>query len=239
MIDLNSAKRIDRSSTGVAIYIFECKSGCGSEIKVYKQWKDSTSGYCKSCSAKMRRKDWTIREQDIIRVENVKCKTQVQQVWVLPCSECGSEIRVWSGARRTATGKCRICVNRKYPFRHLYTVLKLNAKYRNIPCDLTFLEFLEFTQVTSCFYCFNSIKWNEYSEGGKQSLPYNLDRIDNLNGYTIDNCVVCCGTCNLTRGDRFSFEEFKLFSPILKKIMKTRQDECIQSNCLDFGRLSS
>ena len=38
------------------------------------------------------------------------------------------------------------------------------------------------------------------------SAKYNLDRKDNSIGYSKNNCVVCCSTCNYIKGDKFTYE---------------------------------
>ena len=48
-----------------------------------------------------------------------------------------------------------------------------------------------------CFYCGGPL-----CEAG-----VGLDRVHNHIGYHENNVVPCCGCCNVTRGDRFSFEE--------------------------------
>lgn len=48
------------------------------------------------------------------------------------------------------------------------------------------------------------------------------DRIDNSKGHLKDNCVPCCCTCNLTRGDRFTYEEMKEIGQVIRKIKKSR-----------------
>lgn len=48
-----------------------------------------------------------------------------------------------------------------------------------------------------CFYC-----------GCEDISQLGLDRIDNNKPHTVDNCVVCCGKCNIER-NTMPFEEFK------------------------------
>lgn len=73
---------------------------------------------------------------------------------------------------------------------------KVSARKRNLEFSLTEDQFRKLSQ-QNCFYCgtkphnsSNHVKCN-----GK--FIYNgVDRVDNLKGYTIDNCVACCGICN-------------------------------------------
>ena len=57
-------------------------------------------------------------------------------------------------------------------------------------------RFLEFTKINKCYYCDGDIKWHAYWVEGKRNNHYNLDRKNNNEGYTKNNCVVCCELCN-------------------------------------------
>jgi hypothetical protein len=57
--------------------------------------------------------------------------------------------------------------------------------------ELTYDNFLAFTEIKKCHYCGEPVDWQPYN---KQTS--NLDRKDNTKGYGVENCVVCCGTCN-------------------------------------------
>lgn len=49
-----------------------------------------------------------------------------------------------------------------------------------------------------------------------------LDRINNDLGHCKTNCVPCCTLCNLTRGNRYTVEEFKLVGLAIKTIKEKR-----------------
>jgi len=51
----------------------------------------------------------------------------------------------------------------------------------------------------SCFYCDGAL--------GKVMTGAGLDRIDNSQGYTLQNVVSCCNTCNTIKHDKLSLEE--------------------------------
>jgi hypothetical protein len=79
------------------------------------------------------------------------------------------------------------------------------------------VNFLEFTNIKNCHYCNGDINWSEYqSINFQKSQAYNLDRKDNNLGYTKDNCVVCCGRCNLSKGDRFTYDNWKQIGEVIK-----------------------
>ena len=93
---------------------------------------------------------------------------------------------------------------------------------------LTYDEFIEFTKTEKCHYCNIKIKWVEYGnsvmnkDGPRRS--YFLDRKDTHSGYSKQNCVVACTLCNWTRSKRFTYEEFKMLSPVLEQIRLSRGD---------------
>lgn len=73
--------------------------------------------------------------------------------------------------------------------------------------DISLEKFLELSG-GNCFYC--GTEPNGIRPCRKNiDLKYNgLDRLDNKRGHYLDNVVVCCGECNLKKGDQ-SFDEFK------------------------------
>lgn len=107
------------------------------------------------------------------------------------------------------------------PFEAIYNRLKRNAKRDNHKITLTYKEFLAFTEVKTCHYCGVLLDWHKY--GG--SAKYNLDRKNNDKGYTKANCVACCNLCNWTKGSRFTYEEFMLLCPIIRRILEDRTEE--------------
>ena len=111
---------------------------------------------------------------------------------------------------------------KKSPYYHLYTVLCRMAKYRKITCVLSFVEFVELTQISECHYCGSSITWKKHSEEGI-SGPYNLDRKNNDGGYSKENCVVCCGSCNHIKSNKFSYEEMISIGKTLRGIYEQRR----------------
>jgi hypothetical protein len=57
-------------------------------------------------------------------------------------------------------------------------------------------------QHQGCFYCDSSLL-NIITGSG-------LDRIDNSQGYTPENTLPCCYSCNSLRGDRLTVEETEI-----------------------------
>lgn len=78
----------------------------------------------------------------------------------------------------------------------IYLGIKKNAEHRGYMFNLTKEEILE-RVFQPCHYCGrkpSNEKKNWYNNG---ALKYNgLDRVNNNHGYTKDNIVPCCWTCN-------------------------------------------
>jgi hypothetical protein len=100
------------------------------------------------------------------------------------------------------------------------------ARYSGKKVDLTYKQFLQFTEVNSCHYCSKPVDWKPHGDTG-----YNLDRKNNSLGYSVENCVVCCGDCNKLKGDRFTYEEMLLLSPALKEIFIRKHKVSVLNKC--------
>lgn len=137
------------------------------------------------------------------------------QLYQWQCSACGSQGQT-SYASLVKSSICLSCPRphqRKRPFESLYNHFQATSKKRGLLVEISYEEFLQFTAVATCHYCGASIKWSKHSESG---LAYNLDRIENDKGYTLDNCVVCCPRCNWSRGSKFSYNEWLLMTAHLR-----------------------
>lgn len=76
---------------------------------------------------------------------------------------------------------------------------KAAAKRRQKNFDLTLEQFQELCD-QQCHYCSNELGTKTKTLGG-------FDRINNSLGYTIDNVIPCCSTCNILRGSNLTQEE--------------------------------
>ena len=164
-------------------------------------------------------------------ISKTKGGHQQHAKWICRCI-CGKMVLVRSyylihGKRK----HCGCLTNEhrfyKKPYFHLYTTLKRTAKHREKECNLTFEEFLTFTSQLNCHYCGVSILWNQRSKDGV-SGPYNLDRIDSSKGYSISNCVVCCGLCNYTKSDFFTYNEMLQIGEVIKNVRNQRTLKLVQ-----------
>ncbi len=167
----------------------------------------------------------TINKSICLRVEKIpRPKDSARSVYIFKCAldGCETEIRVRSDALKNHSYLCASHSHRKRPFESIYN--RLSTDWRKIEVELTYDEFLEFTKIKNCHYCNDSIPWVEYAtiRGKYTSSAYFLDRKDAKLCYTKNNLVVCCTDCNFLKGARFTYDEFMLLAPMLRKIREAR-----------------
>lgn len=160
-------------------------------------------------------------------------KAQRQWYYVGRCS-CGT-IKCFRGSALT-TGRVKSCgclqrkivatTLRKPPgesgFTRLYRNYKRGAIKRNYEFNLTKNEVRQLT-AAPCYYCgiapsqiMNNKTFGVTEEGIKNSeYKYNgIDRMDNQLGYSLNNCVTCCGQCNVAKRSMSSNEFLNLILKI-------------------------
>jgi hypothetical protein len=82
---------------------------------------------------------------------------------------------------------------------------RISAKAKGLAWDLTKTEFEDIT-ARDCHYCGSSPD-NLQRHAGNLFTYNGIDRVDNRQGYTPDNCVPCCRTCNSAKG-KLGADEF-------------------------------
>jgi len=83
-----------------------------------------------------------------------------------------------------------------------YNRMKHQVKRREIEFSISLDDWNEI-QSLPCYYCSNEL-------GTKTVYSSGLDRLNNCVGYTRENCVSCCFTCNRIKGDNLSPQETKI-----------------------------
>jgi len=101
-----------------------------------------------------------------------------------------------------------------------YGRLKSNAKKRGTEFNLDKLDFLIWFQGSekTCHYCGVALNTN-----GHREEQISVDRMDNSQGYVIENMVLCCQQCNTIKGNIFTENEM---IEIADKYLKPKMEAC-------------
>lgn len=119
------------------------------------------------------------------------------------CPVCGSitKKRQDSVKRRKSCGCSRYQrkVNPEVAYKRLYKKYKRGAEDRDLEFTLSYKHFKG--MITSpCSYCGSDLS-SLLCSSKNNCVEYNgIDRANNDVGYTKNNCVTCCGTCNIMKG---------------------------------------
>jgi hypothetical protein len=81
-----------------------------------------------------------------------------------------------------------------------FSRLKIESKRRGLSLEIS-LEQYKILVNTNCYYCSTDLN---------REKGYSLDRIDNNNGYELNNVLPCCGICNSGRNKNFTVKEWKV-----------------------------
>ena len=134
------------------------------------------------------------------------------------CS-CGTTRPVLIVELQKGTSKSCGCTRGKSnlkPFESGYKLLLRQAKKRDYVVSLSYNEYLEFTKIGCCHYCNSDIDWVPYNIIKNHSCAHHLDRKDNGDGYSKENCVVCCARCNWGKGRYFTYDEWMQLGQVIK-----------------------
>jgi len=165
-----------------------------------------------------------IKEKDKIRNWTIVSRSQNyadgHPKWKCIC-DCGNiAFMSTSNLKRGKTNTCKKCYvahNSLRPYEALYNLLCRVARERT-PVNLSYEDYLSFVNIKKCEYCKEKIIWVPHIniKKGMRGSAYNLDRKNNSLGYTKENCVVCCGPCNQTKSDRFTYEQMLQIGALIK-----------------------
>jgi hypothetical protein len=150
----------------------------------------------------------------------VLCKASPKNrhaMWKCQC-DCGVVKDVDGAGLQTKRIKSCGCIRRLRPYESLYNYCMFHAKreHPELAHTLTYSQFLEFTKITKCNYCGEFVEYAEHNTNTVRAIRYNLDRKDNGVGYCKHNLAVCCKSCNYTKGDRFTYEQFLKIGKVIR-----------------------
>ena len=114
--------------------------------------------------------------------------------------------------------KCKQCERqrskeRMRSSRGRFVFAKNLAKRRELTWNIPFETYVDLL-TEKCHYCGSGL--NETGIG--------LDRKNNKFGYDLGNVVSCCGLCNITKSDNFSYEEMLYLGESIKAIIVKREN---------------
>lgn len=136
--------------------------------------------------------------------------------WVCRC-DCNTEKVIAAQdlrSRRTRSCGCLQRESRCRPYGEAAFNLKLAAYRRDAKnmhrCFHLSIEQFRELITQNCFYCGAVPSQVSKCPGGKNgTFVYNgIDRKNQSEGYTIENCVPACKACNFMKGHKLSFEQF-------------------------------
>lgn len=192
-----------RNSNNNYYALIKCeKCGCEKLVNYYnfingKQRKCPTCRYYDLIGT-------VIGNTEILNVDHIEYitresgkKTEYKPYYKVKCTKCGHiHVKLYNKTNWLNYKGCQRCIASfdDPKLNRIKNAYKSNAKVRNISWELTDSEFLELV-TKSCVYCGHTQEYN------------GIDRIDPNKGYTINNCVPCCGWCNTMKLNH-SLEEF-------------------------------
>lgn len=89
--------------------------------------------------------------------------------------------------------------------------LRLRAKNKGLPFDLTTEDIKRLYSVNICGYCL------------RDDQVISFDRVIPENGYTMANAFMACFDCNYLRNNKFTHEEMRQIGEILRVIYSRRR----------------
>jgi hypothetical protein len=123
--------------------------------------------------------------------------------------DCGNE--TWVRLDALTSGGTKSCGCAKGQWKRLesgvaarnevLSYYKKSAQCRNLDWALSEQEFDDLI-LASCFYCGRTPYNVRYTRQRTDCITYTgIDRLDNQQGYTVDNTVACCKICNRAKRD--------------------------------------
>ena len=167
-------------------------------------------------------------------------------IWLCRC-DCGKEVvRIGKSLRQSAYSSCGCKTSelsreahRKPPgesgLSALFASYRAGARDRGVAFEITRELFRELSS-QPCLYCGDApskisvVRGNKMTDEGLENSAYTyngIDRVDSDLGYTDDNCVPCCSTCNYAK-KKMTAEEFIAWAHRLVTYQDTKLGETLE-----------
>ncbi len=79
-----------------------------------------------------------------------------------------------------------------------------------------------------CHYCHllgdTNKHYKRHFRKGRRGYNLEVDKRDNKEGYSPENCVLACYPCNNAKSDVFSYKEFLKIGAVINKVKRLNQD---------------
>lgn len=182
-----SISMFDLSSKNEDGYESTCKECKLKKHEYYERNKEKILKKCAEYTA-THKEEKAVRDRKYAQ-EHKEQKRQYQKEY----RESHKEVNAEYQKQYRVKNKDRLDEYKKSP--HVrYKSYQNNARNKNRNFDLSEDDFVEMTR-QPCIYC------GEYSDTYNGELFNGIDRINSNLGYSIDNCVPCCATCNRMKMD--------------------------------------
>lgn len=162
--------------------------------------------------------------------------------YFVKCKKCGTVFSRRASIIKASlnTIQCSNCRRNRYgkPLNVLeykmYCFYRSGAKQRNIEWGLSEDEFKSFIKM-DCYYCGEKpSRYQTVSYRDDYELVNGIDRIDSSKGYSVDNCVPCCNTCNLMKNilpkDIFLKKVYQIYNHSIKSSTTIPKGSTSQAN---------
>lgn len=189
---------------------WKCRCDCGKTKNVVTSSLRKNGG-TRSCGCNRVRRVVNIGDR-FGKLVVIKKVQEFSNIWECRC-DCGNHINTTGFELIHIRRGCSIsCANSlvygEAAFNSVYNDSKRSAKRRGYTWDIPKNIFRKITS-SNCFYCGNppSMRTNRSDLNGDY-IHNGIDRVNNANGYVINNCVACCWNCNKAK-QSFSPKQFK------------------------------
>ncbi len=103
----------------------------------------------------------------------------------------------------------------------IFAQIKCRSKRKNTNIHITEIVFINWynNQEKKCYYCnrtLEEIKQNSIETERNKKCRLTIDRKDNNEGYSLDNIVLACNRCNMTKSSYFTEQEMLEIGKIIK-----------------------
>lgn len=175
-----------------------------------KNYKDGLWCYCKQCTTKMAKEFRDLNKEKLAkykrdkRLENPEHERKLARERRLKNKEKWNTTRRLKYAESLKDNRKEYYLKKKHTPEQRFYDYKHASKSRNLEFLLTYEQFLDLTSL-ECFYC------------GRMEIGFSgIDRIDNFQDYTIENCVACCKQCNYAKHKYTKSEFFEMCLNVVK-----------------------